>query len=264
MQFDFLIDALKTRVASRCELAEEPEFAALLGGDSAAMAELGLPADRVRPHRVVRRTVTAEFTALFATFIARATHATLGRPLTTIVYQPMLELLDELRRREFTVAIVTGGGTEFVRAISDDLYRRAAGARGRNADQVRVQPRQRRPTQAAEDRSIVGDANEGATKVTNIQTQLGRRPILGGGNSGGDREMLEWACAGDRPRLAILIDHDDEEREFQYVGTAQTFAETEADHRRRRPPRLDRREHDERLGDRVPSPVAAGITRSAT
>ena len=34
----------------------------------------------------------------------------------------MLELLDELRHRDFTVGIVTGGGTEFVRAISDDLY----------------------------------------------------------------------------------------------------------------------------------------------
>ena len=34
----------------------------------------------------------------------------------------MLELLDELRCRDFTLGIVSGGGTEFVRAISDDLY----------------------------------------------------------------------------------------------------------------------------------------------
>ncbi len=74
---------------------------------------------------------------------------------------------------------------------------------------------------------IVGDANEGATKVTNIQTQLGRRPILAGGNSGGDREMLEWASIGDGAALALLIDHDDAEREFQYLSTAQTFAESE-------------------------------------
>ncbi len=64
--------------------------------------------------------------------------------------------------------------------------------------------------------------------MTNIQTQLGRRPILAGGNSGGDREMLEWACTGDTPRWRSSIDHDDEEREFRYTSTAQTFAETEA------------------------------------
>ena len=63
--------------------------------------------------------------------------------------------------------------------------------------------------------------------MTNIQTQLGRRPILAAGNSGGDREMLEWAATGDGPTLALLVDHDDAEREFAYVSTAQTFAEPE-------------------------------------
>ena len=54
--------------------------------------------------------------------MARARHPTLGRPLAAVVYQPMLELIDELRRLDFTVGIVTGGGTEFVRAVSQDLY----------------------------------------------------------------------------------------------------------------------------------------------
>ena len=34
----------------------------------------------------------------------------------------MLELIAELRRREWTVFISTGGGAEFVRAIGQDLY----------------------------------------------------------------------------------------------------------------------------------------------
>ena len=72
-----------------------------------------------------------------------------------------------------------------------------------------------------------GVTNEGSAKVANIQTQLGRRPILAAGNSGGDREMLEWAQAAGSPSLALLIDHDDAEREFHYTSTAQTFAETE-------------------------------------
>ena len=70
-------------------------------------------------------------------------------------------------------------------------------------------------------------ANEGAAKVSNIQSQLGRRPLLAAGNSGGDREMLEWAAAGDGPTLALLVDHDDAAREFSYVSKAETFAEPE-------------------------------------
>jgi hypothetical protein len=55
---------------------------------------------------------------------------------------------------------------------------------------------------------------------------VGRRPILTAGNSGGDREMLEWAQAAGSPSLALLIDHDDAEREFHYTSTAQTFVES--------------------------------------
>ena len=63
-----------------------------------------------------------EFTRQVRAFMATAQHPTLGRPLRTNVYQPMLELIEELRRRDVMVTIVSGGGTEFVRAISTDLY----------------------------------------------------------------------------------------------------------------------------------------------
>lgn len=40
--------------------------------------------------------------------------------------------------------------------------------------------------------------------------------------------MLEWALAAEGPSLALLIDHDDAKREFQYTSTAGTVVETEA------------------------------------
>ena len=39
--------------------------------------------------------------------------------------------------------------------------------------------------------------------------------------------MLEWAAASDGPTLALLVDHDDADREFAYLGTAESFAEAE-------------------------------------
>ena len=63
--------------------------------------------------------------------------------------------------------------------------------------------------------------------MTNIQSQLGRRPILAAGNSAGDREMLEWALAGDGPGLALLLNHDDREREFAYESVSSTLKEHE-------------------------------------
>jgi hypothetical protein len=63
--------------------------------------------------------------------------------------------------------------------------------------------------------------------VSAIQAQLGRRPLLAAGNSGGDREMLEWAAGQDGPTLALLVDHDDGARETAYTSVAQTFDESE-------------------------------------
>ena len=75
--------------------------------------------------------------------------------------------------------------------------------------------------------SQIGNANEGGAKIEHIQSQIGRPPLLAVGNSGGDREMLEWAQASPHGGLAVLVDHDDAEREFAYAGTAVTFEDAE-------------------------------------
>ena len=54
VQYDFFVDVLRQRVAEDPALAERDEFAALLGGDPAAIEALGLPADRRSPGRSVR------------------------------------------------------------------------------------------------------------------------------------------------------------------------------------------------------------------
>ena len=229
VQFDFFVDALTSAVHADASLAERPEFAALMSGDKAAIGEIGLERIAFALTGLFEGQSPEEFTARVRDFMGRATHKTLDRPLRTNTYQPMLELVAELRRRDFTVCLVTGGGTEFVRAVSADLY----GVPPQNVVGSLIAyefvptaddgtgPSLRRTSE------LVAGANEGAVKVSNIQTQLGRRPILAAGNSGGDREMLEWAAAGQGPTLALLVNHDDEAREFSYVSTAETFAEPE-------------------------------------
>jgi hypothetical protein len=43
-----------------------------------------------------------------------------------------------------------------------------------------------------------------------------RRPIAAFGNSTGDQQMLEYTKAGSGLRLAVIILHDDAEREYAY------------------------------------------------
>ena len=162
----------------------------------------------------------------------------------------MLELLEELRRLDFSVMIVTGGGTEFVRAVSQDLYGVPPEAVVGTLIEYDYTDDGDRPVLRRTTR-LLGAANEGAPKVSNIQTQLGRRPILAAGNSGGDREMLEWAATGEGPTLALLVNHDDDDARVQLRQHRADLRRVRADHRGRRSAGLDGGQHGERLGDGV-------------
>jgi hypothetical protein len=63
--------------------------------------------------------------------------------------------------------------------------------------------------------------DDGPTKVVSIWNHIGRRPILVAGNSNGDIQMLEYAEHPSRPSLSLLVNHDDEEREFAYTAGAE-------------------------------------------
>ena len=54
---------------------------------------------------------------------------------------------------------------------------------------------------------------------------IGRRPVAAFGNTSGDQQMLEYTKAGDGLRLAMLVLHDDAEREYAY-GPAQDLPDT--------------------------------------
>lgn len=80
-----------------------------------------------------------------------------------------------------------------------------------------------RPRLLRTNRVVHSGPNEGEAKVPNIHRILGRRPVVAGGNSAGDAGMFEYATAHDGPSLALLVDHDDAEREYAYESRAGTF-----------------------------------------
>jgi phosphoserine phosphatase len=227
VQFDFFVDALQQRTQQDPSLGDRPEFSAVLKGDMAAIGEIGLAKVAGALAALFDGQTPEQFSAAVEEFLGRYRHRTLGVPVRGVIYRPMLELLDELRARDFTVGIVTGGGTEFVRQVSKRFYGVEAGMVvgtliGYTFDRDDAgRPVVRRTI------SQIGKANEGGAKLENIHSQIGRAPILAVGNSGGDREMLEWAQASPHGGLAVLVNHDDADREYAYESQAATFEEDE-------------------------------------
>ena len=121
-QIEFYLRELRTALAVRPELGDRAEYRAVLDGDGAAIGRLG-PVNVVLALAELHAGMTPEeFDARVRDFFATTRHADRDLPYSRMRYRPMLELIAELRARLFSVYVVTGGGTEFVRAISDAFY----------------------------------------------------------------------------------------------------------------------------------------------
>jgi phosphoserine phosphatase len=225
-QLDFFVWQLRQSVQQRPELRDVPEFGAVLSGDKATIAEFGLGRVAGALLGLFEGIEPEAFEARVRAFFDETKHPDHGLRYDQMVYQPMLELMTELERRGFTNCIVSGGGTEFVRAISQRVY---GVPQERVVGTLVTYAFERRNGRAVLLRTtdVQGGVNEGAAKIDNIQIGLGRRPALATGNSPGDAEMLEYTSTGDGPRIAILVNHDDADREYAYESEAGSFVAEE-------------------------------------
>jgi hypothetical protein len=54
------------------------------------------------------------------------------------------------------------------------------------------------------------------SKPVGIHQHIGRRPIFAAGHSDGDFQMLASNTTGSGPRFAMIVPHDDADREWAY------------------------------------------------
>jgi len=136
-----------------------------------------------------------------------------------LVYKPMLELLEFLTANEFRVFVCSGGGRDFMRVFAEEtwgIYKEnvigsAAGYKYTDGKIVRSH-------------EVLGGLALGAGKPEHIFAQTGRLPAFAGGNADVDIEMLEAA------KFAVLVNHDDGEREFAYTAAAERSLAKAAEH----------------------------------
>jgi hypothetical protein len=160
---------------------------------------------------------TVEFEQIVKGWLAAAKHPKTGRLFTEMVYQPMLELLAYLRANGFKNFIVSGGGIEFMRPWTEQVYgippEQVVGSRIK----TKFEMRDGRPVLVRlPELNFIDDKTE---KPVGIHEHIGRRPIAAFGNSVGDQQMLEYTQGGGGARFMLLVLHDDRAR-FPYGPTA--------------------------------------------
>ncbi len=152
-------------------------------------------------------------------FLRETRHPTLNRGYLECAYSPMVELLEYLRANGFATYIASGGGRDFMRPVSEELYGIPREGLIGSAVALAYTPDDEGGVIT---RQVEADyLDDGPEKPVHIWTRTGRRPILAAGNSNGDIEMLDFAQHRDKASLRLLVLHDDPEREFVYTSGAE-------------------------------------------
>jgi hypothetical protein len=160
------------------------------------------------------RMSTTDFETIVANWLNKARHPRFKRPYTELAYQPMLELLAFLRANGFKTFIVSGGGVEFMRPMTEKAYGIPPEQVVGSTIKTKYEVRDGKPVLIR--LPEIDFIDDKAGKPVGINMFIGRRPIAAFGNSAGDREMLEWTGAGNGPKLMMLVFHDDADREYAY------------------------------------------------
>ena len=223
-QVVYCLDRVPALMKAKPELANVEPFKTVLTGDLEAIAKL--PKDELV--KVLAATLTGmsvdQFQAEVKSWLKTAKDPRWKRPYTELTYLPMTELLKYLRESGYKTYITTGGGQDFVRVYSEAVYgippEQVVGTAGVTTYGY---DKEGKPFLLKEPKLLLNDNDAG--KPEGIHFMIGRRPYASFGNSTGDRQMLEYAKAGAGERLAVLVLHDDDKREYAY-GPTQGFADT--------------------------------------
>jgi phosphoglycolate phosphatase-like HAD superfamily hydrolase len=214
VQVFFLIARVKELAEKDATVKERQPFKALLELDFKTLMGLGKQALLELVFATHSGMREEEFEPIARDWLAKSTHPKFGRLFKQCTFQPQLDLLSYLRQNGFKTYIVSGGGIDFMRACAEEIYgiprEQVIGSSHKlrfEVDGDRAGLRKLAELNSFDDREA---------KPQNIALHVGRRPILAFGNSDGDLAMLRYTKTGKGARMALLLHHDDAEREVAY------------------------------------------------
>ncbi len=210
-EVDVSIEFLKRQVKANPELAAQQPYKAVLADDKKYLKD-----------SIVQVLLTpfvgytqAQYRDSVIHFFNTTKHAKYDLYYKDLFYQPMLELIELLKQKDFTVYISSYSQQTFIRSLTTEyLGIDKEHSIGSVVDLAAV---------FVDDKAqfVRGDnfVLKNKHKAEVIEYQFGKAPILVGGNSSGDMEMFDYANVV-KPHKVIVIDHDDEKREYQYTKKA--------------------------------------------
>jgi len=213
-QILFAFERVKKLAPQHPEWKTTQPFKALLAGDMKTVGASGMKGIMEILMATHSGMTAEEFEREASNWLATAKHPKFKRLYSRCIYQPQLELLAYLRANGFKNFIVSGGGIQFMRPITEKNYGIPPEQVVGSSAVAEFQIKDGKPEIIRLPK--INFVNDKAGKPVGIYQHIGRRPILAFGNSDGDMQMIEYTMAGKGRRLGLLVHHTDAEREYAY------------------------------------------------
>jgi phosphoglycolate phosphatase-like HAD superfamily hydrolase len=212
-QTDFLLGKLAKQVKANPALAAEEPYKSIVNRDPAflqALSQQSPDAGVTFLKAVVSAwegTSPEAYEAEAQAFLAALKHPRYGCLWIELIYQPMIELFDLLRANGWRVFVCSGGGRDFMRVFSEQVWGIL------REDVIGSAPQHVYENgRLVRSNAMLGNVALGPGKVEHIYDRTGRMALFAGGNADVNLEMLQAA------RFRLVVVHDDPDRE--YVTTA--------------------------------------------
>jgi phosphoglycolate phosphatase-like HAD superfamily hydrolase len=213
-QLAFAVDQVKKLAPGHPEWKSKQPFKALLENDMKTVIAGGEHALLEIVMATHAGMTTEEFEGSVREWINSARHPVTGRLYKDMAFKPMLELLDYLRANGFKTFIVSGGGADFIRPWSEEVYGIPPDQVVGSSGKVEYKVIDGKPVLIKLPEINFIDDKEG--KPVGIHQYIGKRPVFTAGNSDGDYAMLQWTTTGPGPRFGMIVHHTDPVREYAY------------------------------------------------
>ena len=132
-------------------------------------------------------------------------------------YQPMLELLNFLKTKKFSIYIVSGSYQGLIWSVCPQVinFERVHLIGSRQIMSTQYDPANKK-TRFVIQKGIYLPENDKDGKSLNIYSHIGKVPVFAFGNSMGDFGMFHLVSTSKYPHAVYLLNHDDASREYAY------------------------------------------------
>lgn len=214
-QLQFVVDEIKRQAPEHPEWKSDPLLSAVLKDDFAAVAQSGHKGLLKLLTLTQSGMTTEDFAQRVSDWLESHKDARFGCRYDQLGYQPMRQLLDYLRANGFKTWIISGGGVDFMRVVSQKMYgippEQVVGSFALGEYSLTDNGTQIRKTMSG------AFYNDEANKPVAIHLFMGHRPVAAFGNSDGDVPMLQYTTSNPAFKtFGLLVHHTDATREYAY------------------------------------------------